>query len=171
MPCNHLKIKDYKLVEKVFRKDRWYAILDKPFNGYKRMPYAHYVWLLGNPGFVNVPSGYVVHHLDYDEINDDISNLVIMQKHHHLSYHLKQKTIKSKVKVEVSKTNSANREYSPTRKPKVRKQAGKYYIDFYERSGGASHRVRLFTWKGKPFLTEQSAKRIANNIYKKPSPE
>lgn len=55
------------------------------------MPYAHYVWLLNNQQFKDIPPGYVIHHLDFDEENNDISNLALMKKQYHLAYHYKVK--------------------------------------------------------------------------------
>ena len=79
--------------EKFFKRGRWYVKLESPFNGFSIIPFANYVWLKGNPSFEQIPKGYVIHHLDSDEQNDDISNLVLMQKHHHTAYHFKQKPL------------------------------------------------------------------------------
>jgi len=76
-------------LEKIFRKGRWYI----KSSGKWAAPFANYVWLKGNPSFKEIPAGYVIHHLDNDPLNDDISNLVLMQKHHHAPYHWKHKTI------------------------------------------------------------------------------
>ena len=53
------------------------------------MAYANYVWLLNNPQFEDIPPGYVIHHLDFDEQNNDVSNLALMKKSHHTAYHVK----------------------------------------------------------------------------------
>ena len=55
------------------------------------MPLANYNWLMTNPGFEHVPKGYVVHHLDHNEQNDDPSNLALMAKNLHTAYHWKHK--------------------------------------------------------------------------------
>ena len=60
---------------------------------------AHYVWLKGNPSFLFIPPDYVIHHLDGDPLNNDITNLVIMQKHYHISYHAKKFGLSSPVKL------------------------------------------------------------------------
>lgn len=82
-------IKKHKVTNSYINQDRSFVYLDIPFNGKKTIPRAHYNWLLGNPQFEDVPPGYCVHHLDLDELNDDISNLVIMKLNHHNAYHFK----------------------------------------------------------------------------------
>jgi hypothetical protein len=64
------------------------------------MPFANYVWMCGNPSFASIPRGYVIHHLDHNKLNDDITNLAIMFKHHHYAHHIKEKTIDTPVELE-----------------------------------------------------------------------
>lgn len=39
-----------------------------------------------------------VHHIDHNSLNNDLCNLLLMNKHEHLSYHAKDKHLKSKGK-------------------------------------------------------------------------
>jgi hypothetical protein len=94
-------IKDYVVIGKILQQERWKVILDAPFNGKKTMPLAHYNWLMGNPSFSEIPKGYAIHHLDNDPLNDDISNLALIHKHHHTAYHLKYKILKLKLNIDV----------------------------------------------------------------------
>lgn len=84
-------IKDYEITRKFFHQGRWFVNFRGKFNGKQRMPYANYVWLLNNQQFKDIPPGYVIHHLDGDEVNNDISNLALMKKQYHLAYHYKSK--------------------------------------------------------------------------------
>jgi hypothetical protein len=77
-----------KVAEKILRNGRWHVRLETSIRGRKTVPLAWYVWLKGNPGFKDIPDNYVVHHLDHDELNDDISNLVIMSRYHHTAHHI-----------------------------------------------------------------------------------
>ena len=122
-----------KVVEKFIRNKRWFVKIDPPFNGKPVLAYAIYVWLLGNPGFSDLPIGYDVHHLDGDCLNDDISNLVIMHKFHHAAYHLKQRDTKTGIKlrpgyiddqIEIKRT-----QYFPTKEPGIyQSRPGRYRL-------------------------------------------
>jgi hypothetical protein len=89
-------IHDLDVLSKTFRKDRWEVTLK---NGSQRitMANANYIWLLYNPSFEEIPPGYLVHHLDHDPTNDDPSNLALMQRYHHIAYHMKQKKVETKI--------------------------------------------------------------------------
>ena len=157
-----MKITDCKIIEKVFKKDRWYVVLNKPFNGRKQIPYAHYVWLDGNPSFKNVPKGYVIHHLDWDETNDDISNLVLMQKYHHISHHWKNKKVVSPIKIIPAK------EYFPTRKPTVLedKHQNRFVVQFYEKINGGTKQKKLFSHGNlSGFKSRKDAEKVIYEIW------
>ncbi len=85
-------IANFTVVEKFIKDARWYVRLAYGEQK-KTIPNANYVWLKGNPSFSEIPKGYVVHHLDLDPLNDDISNLALMAKYHHTAYHWKHKNI------------------------------------------------------------------------------
>ena len=77
-----------QISSKYLKKGRWHTKV--LVDGEKKVvPMAHYVWLMTNPAFNGIPKGYVVHHLDHDEMNDDPSNLVIMGMQQHRAHHLK----------------------------------------------------------------------------------
>jgi hypothetical protein len=82
-------ILDWTPIGKRIAQGRWVVVLEKNITK-TVMRNAHYVWLKGNPSFLFIPPDYVIHHLDGDPLNDDITNLVIMQKHYHISYHAKK---------------------------------------------------------------------------------
>lgn len=82
-------IRNCKIVKKFLNNDRWFVSLDPPFNGKRIIPQAHYNWLSKNPRFEDIPDGYALHHLDFNQLNDDISNVALMKKDHHIAHHLK----------------------------------------------------------------------------------
>ena len=45
---------------------------------------ANFIWEINNGA---LPEGYVVHHKDGDKLNDDISNLELMEWGEHTSHH------------------------------------------------------------------------------------
>ena len=162
-----MRIQNRKVIEKVLKKGRWYAILDQSFNGRKTMPHAHYVWLLGNPCFEEIPKGYVIHHLDYDEQNDDISNLVIMQKHHHSAHHWKQKIITPKIRVDLN----SRLHFYPINKPSIHKrkdQDSKFIVCFVEYIGGIKKQVRVQKHNGQSFTSLKIAEKFRDNVWKDP---
>ena len=160
-------IQECNIKEKVFRKDRWYVKISPPFNGWSIMPYANYVWLLGNPAFYDIPKGYVVHHLDGDLLNDDISNLVIMQKHHHAAYHWKQKTIETPVKVNPDFVEVKRRQYFPVREPRIYPHRKAFRLYFTENIDGERKEIWIHKWDGKPIISREMAEKIKSLIWQK----
>ncbi len=150
---------DPNVRETFVRKGRRYVSILGPIKGRRTMPYANYVWLKGNPSFLEIPDGYVIHHLDGNELNDDISNLAIMQKHHHAAYHFKQKILKPELKLIKDSVRIQRTAYFPLNEPKVKrkKHDGKYIVSFTERTDGKSKTVNLCSWEGKVFKTEEMA--------------
>jgi len=151
---------------KYLHRNRYYIKLKSPLNGRKTIPYAHYVWLIHNPLFQNIPRGYVLHHLDHDETNDDISNLALMYKSHHNAYHWKQKKGETSPPF-LSTTRLLNNEYIPIKKPTVRKKkkTGRFFLDFTEEMGGVKIRRTKSLYRGKRLLTREDAERAANEIW------
>ena len=86
------------LSSKFLKKGRWHVRVNVDGES-KVVPRAHYKWLVTNPAFNGIPKGYVVHHLDRDEMNDDPSNLVIMGMQQHRAYHLKNISPKTNEKL------------------------------------------------------------------------
>lgn len=159
-------IKDNYIKERFLRGNRNFIILESPINGRKTILHAHYVWLKGNPAFEDIPHGYVIHHLDGDELNDDISNLVLMQKHHHMAYHSKQKILNPKISLKKDAIKIKRNTYYPTTKPRVyKKSENRFYLQFYERLDGESKSKNIFSWEGIPFSTKEMAEKVAEIIW------
>jgi len=153
-----------EILETFFRRDRFYVRVQNG-NGIKTLPRANFVWLQGNPSFKEIPKGYVIHHLDLDKSNDDISNLVIMQKFHHAAYHWKQKTFVSMVV-----TNRSAETYLPLKQPKVyandTKKNGYYRIYFREYDeDGKTRPVILNSDEDGVFKTRKRAQEYADRLW------
>ncbi len=93
--CSYRHIEDleeWTIEKKFIKRNRWFVQIS--LNGRtKTVPHANYVWLKYNPTFKAIPENYVIHHLDRDSLNDDLSNLALMARPHHSAYHLKHKVI------------------------------------------------------------------------------
>ena len=169
-----IDITSYNQVTEKFLKDgRWYVRLEIPIDGRRVVPQAVYNWLVGNPAFESIPIGYVIHHLDHDKFNDDISNLVLMQKHHHVAHHFKQKTIQPPVRIVDDCISVSRTKYYPDKEPAVfyREDCNRYVLGFYETINGKRKRVRLMKYKGVSFKTEEDALRAKAEIWSgKPNP-
>lgn len=124
-----------EVLEEIFRKDRFHVKLKFPDGSEKIKPRYIYVWLKHNPSFIDIPKGYVIHHLDHNKINDDPSNLVVMQKYHHIAYHFKSIIITPKLAIDEASFRKGFKEYQPTQKPRSRQvpNADRWYVDFYQR--------------------------------------
>lgn len=161
-------IADCVPIEKIFVKDKWFVVLDRAYNGKRKMANANYVWLKCNPAFKEVPKGYVIHHLDWDKTNDDISNLVIMQKYHHVAHHWKQKTNTPTIRVSESDVSRNSLDYFPTKKPAVGKRTDRetYYIAFRERVNGKLKPWKLGSMFGKTLKTREQAEHYSELLWK-----
>lgn len=153
-----------EIIETFFRKDRFYVRIQNG-NGIKTLPRANFIWIQGNPSFREIPKGYVIHHLDSDKSNDDISNLVIMQKFHHAAYHWKQKTFITTVI-----NDRATDTYCPVRKPSIykRKKEGVYAVYFRERvedSMEIDARRMIYADENGSFKTLEAAEAFAKKIW------
>ncbi|MDX9788923.1 MAG: HNH endonuclease [Desulfobacterales bacterium] len=164
-------IGDFKLVEKVFKNGRWFAVLSESLNGTRTIPFANYVWLTGNPCFESIPKGYVIHHLDYDPTNDDITNLVLMQKHHHAAHHWKNKTIKPELNVKIQYDSVNRTGYSPIRKPSIHKRKDVepewWTVSFRENINGKNERTFVSKdFDGKRFSNREEAEKFVCAIWR-----
>lgn len=162
-----MEIKDFKIVEKVFKRDIWFVVLDNPYNGRKTMPYCHYVWLKGNPIFHVIPTGYVIHHLDHDKQNDDISNLVLMQKHHHVAHHWKQKIINSDVPVKIDCSPSNRIAFFPLTRPRIYplKSGNAFFVQVWEETAKGKRPTKVYRHNGEKFKTEEDAEKFVALIW------
>ncbi len=167
-PTAHIFTSDYEIVEKFLRNDRWYVKLDIPLNNLLIWKNAQFIWLQGNPAFQSIPKGYVIHHLDGNQLNDDISNLVLMHRYHHLAYHSKFQTIQTKISIDLN--HSEDKFYNPYTEPKIYKPKNrKYYrIWFWERNEitGKSHKTTINSWKRQHIASLEMAEKIKSLIWK-----
>lgn len=151
-----------KVKEMFLRDDRFYVRFDNKNGKQNTMPRANYVWLKHNPAFKEIPKGYVVHHLDLDKTNDDPSNLVIMQKFHHVAYHWKQKVLTP----EISLDKDIGVVYFPTKMPTVQPHGSRFYVQFMQKNEfGKSILTKVWSKDGKPFHLKKDAELCAVEIW------
>lgn len=155
-------INNCKVVQEILKEKerRWYVVLDPSFNNVKTMKKAVYVWLKHNPSFMEIPKGYAIHHLDHDSLNDDPSNLALMEKHHHLAHHLKNKKTITPVCVHQNGFLSENN-WIPYREPRINKENGRniWVVSFFVMQNKNRVRIR------KSFASEQKAIDLKNTIW------
>ena len=108
-----------EILETKFKADRFYIVVRDDDCRQTTLPRANFVWLQGNPSFQKIPKGYVIHHLDYDKTNDDISNLALMYKFHHVAHHWKQKKDISKVDINDKELPEDLTQYAPIKMPTI----------------------------------------------------
>lgn len=156
-----------KIVNRFFRNDRWYIILDQAYQGRKTMQCSRYIWLQENPAFKTIPKGYVIHHLDHDETNNDISNLALMQKNHHAAHHWKYKRLNTEITVDPQFNNFSRTEYLPTTEPKIyqRSDNGKFTVQFAERVDGKRKLTKVCSYRGETFKTKEEAEVFKSLIW------
>lgn len=80
-----------------------------------RMPYHRYVWEKNNGP---IPNGMVIHHIDSDKENNDISNLQMMTQGEHASYHGSHITDDVRAKMSIAKSGETNYWYGKDRSGK-----------------------------------------------------
>lgn len=155
------------ILEKFMRKSRWYVRLKSPVNGKSVMPQYIYVWLMGNPAFEEVPRGYAIHHLDGDKLNDDISNLALMQRYHHMAYHFKHKAVESKINISLSEQYCGATDFNPRSRPCVcfSKKNGRYFVKIKESVEGRDKFTRVGGFNGKVFNERSDAERFVSLIW------
>lgn len=155
-------IESCRLANKIFTNGRWRAKLNKPFDGKSSMPLSHYSWLTSNPSFEHIPKGYVIHHLDFDGTNDDPSNLVLMQRHLHAAYHLKNKKIMPEVTVDYEDKSlppSKRTLFFPITEPRIyqRGDNDRYIVCFVEKISGKKKQITIHSFRGRKFKTKEDA--------------
>ena len=149
-----------RVLKQLIQQNRFILLLQNGDDKIIRMFRANYIWLKYNPSFKKIPSGYVVHHLDHDETNDDISNLALMARHYHLSYHFKNQP-QSLVPVEV--------EYGlPCKEPTIgyKKATNRYRIRYSYRSNGRTKSKYVTSLvKGRSFRTYEEAEKAIDKLW------
>ncbi len=163
---------DTRVKEKSFRNERFYVKIDPPINGHSTVAHAVYVWLKENPVFTAIPKGYVIHHLDGNKQNDDVSNLALMNTHHHFAHHVKHQTIKHKIIVYLNEEAEVPKTvYYPIRKPKFYEVKGigrkviRFRIVLTEMVDGKQEHIKFGKWKGNPISSREMAERIVEEIW------
>lgn len=149
---------NFRIVEKVLARGRWgLRILNRLTGRTKIISNARHVWLEGNPCFKEIPKGYVIHHLDHNELNDDISNLVLMQKSYHNAHHSKNKTVSTKINIDYS--NGVRDKFYPVSEPKIyfNEQRNIYSIRFREEVNGVRSQKYISKFNGVKFTTKELA--------------
>ena len=149
------------VLEEIFRRNRWYVIVKISEDQQSTIPKAHYVWLKSNPAFIEIPKDYVIHHLNHDELNDDPTNLVLMQRFLHIAYHWKQKIVKPEVKIERTTLKAVYFDGDPD-KIHIYPKGKRWYINWYANS----ERIRIFSWDGKGFKAKERAESARDHLIK-----
>ena len=147
-------VDDYGELERFIRNDRWHVKI-KSSGPIQVIPLANWVWLNHNRSFKFIPEGYLIHHLDLDPLNDDPSNLAIMLKSLHTSYHLKH--LSREVNVVIDRESG-----TPIYKPNAHYISTKkvWRIDYVVRmASGKTEQRRLYNHGeyGTPFKTQEQA--------------
>lgn len=157
---------EIKIIEKFLRDDRFFVKLSSPWKGRTIWPEANYVWLLNNPSFEEIPKGYVIHHLDENEQNDDPTNLVLMQKYQHVAYHWKRKPLHPQVKIKFGSSRMKRTLYFPISEPRIlKRKSGSYYLFFRERLDGTRKAVSIYSWDGFAFKSKEMAEKAKKLIW------
>lgn len=155
--------------ETVLKKGRFYVRVSKTTRFTESsclVPRAVYVWLKGNPGFEEIPRGYVIHHLDYDPTNDDISNLVLMCRPHHSAHHLKQNKVNNLI-ITVDETDL----FTPKCKPRAYLDGSKqkWIVRIFQIKGSSTRGkpTTISNYMGQRILTKEDAEMVANDIWER----
>lgn len=165
-------IKQYEVTRKFFNENRWFVVFRMPFNGKKRMPLSNYVWLVENPQFGDLPPGYCIHHLDHDKMNNDISNLALMKKSHHMAYHTKQNNGADSEKIKLREAVGIGKNLSIPyiRRVGISKKTPLWKFRWQETDPSGNRMTRQITSiRGKPFRTEKDAEK-AKKLFMKIHP-
>lgn len=136
-------------------KKTGYYLSSKKING-KRTRLHIYVWSFFNG---EIPKGYHIHHIDGDKSNNEISNLDIMSRHNHLSFHGEKYTKENYESV----INNLNKKVIPKAKEWHKSEQGrKWHKEHYEL-------MKSSLYKEKEFICENCGKKfiaIDNGINK-----
>jgi hypothetical protein len=155
-----------EITELIWRKDRFYV---KTTDSNTAMPRYIYVWNKHNPAFRGVPKGYVIHHLDHDKTNDDPSNLVLMQKYHHMAHHFKSKIITPSVTIEQdARPDGDYVSLEPTREPRIyyHQPAKRFYLTVRQKDlTGKPIVSKIWRDYDRPLLTKESAELLRDKIW------
>ena len=160
--------RSYEISRKYIRKDRVYVQIENKYGKTETMPFANYQWLICNPPFPGIPKGYVVHHLDHDEFNDDPSNLALMGKDQHTAHHWKTKTVNIPLEFDVETDNNSIETYgTPVQKPTISeiKGRGRWRINYTVKTPDGSKGKSIYNYNGTNFKSFEAAKAAFDEIW------
>lgn len=167
-----MKIGRFGITKKLLRYGRWYVHLDVHYDEFERreVPQANVVWLACNTSFRSIPRGYVIHHLDHDKLNDDISNLVLMHGNHHTAYHKKNYNTDTEIDIDPHLFDTARETYFPNTEPCIFQRRGTknpwFFLSFQEIIGDVNKRITVSRWMGKRMQTREEAQMVKDLIWK-----
>ena len=153
---------------KTFLKDgRFYVQIENGNGRKKQLPRYQYVWLKYNPSFKEVPKKYVIHHLDGDKLNDDPSNLALMQKFQHIAHHWKSKLVYPEIHLQESERKPHNKtSFYPIDEPKIYFiKAKKRYGLFFREDDQDKKRTVVCKYRGRSLKTQEDAEWAKNLIW------
>jgi len=145
-----------------------YTQIKNPEDGKTQsMPLSNYHWLIGNPVFPGIPAGYVIHHLDQDPMNDDISNLALMAKNHHRAYHLKYKNCDIPIENDIEIDNNSSLIGFPVKRPKAyyRKDINRWVIRYYMRTPTKTKHYQINRYRDNQFFLQEHAEKAIDKIW------
>ena len=156
----------YIIIRKFVKKGRFYVRLNCHTRT-ETIPYANYIWLVGNPAFSGIPKEYIVHHLDNDPLNNDISNLSLMAKNHHRAYHLKHRNVDTPIEEDFEIDNTSTIHNLPMTRPRVhyKKDRDSWHIYYRMRENGKGKAYFLSNYKGRYFRTKEQAEEAIKKIW------
>jgi hypothetical protein len=85
----------------------YYAL--KNDKGYKYLHHAVYMFY---NNLTEIPQGYVIHHIDENKLNNDISNLKLLTNAEHISIHFKDKKLSNERKIKLSNSTKGHIGYT-----------------------------------------------------------
>lgn len=160
---------DTNIKERFLKNGRWFVRLHESLNGRSVMPQYVYVWLKTNPSFEEVPQGYAIHHLDEDKLNDDPTNLALMQRYFHTAHHFKHKIVEPKINIRLSEYYNERVNYKPRSRPYIckRSDTNRYFVKIVEDTDGGIKTTKVGSFNGKKFLTREDAEMFVSLIWDK----
>lgn len=127
----------------------------------KRIPYHQYIWIMN---YGPIPEGYIIHHIDQNKLNNDISNLQCITKKQHDSIHSKQKWLDPNFKEKMRQV-SKNRIRTDQEKDKIREKiTGHKVSDESKQKMSDKAKLRL-TEEYKENLSNKTKQNWANPEY------
>ena len=138
-----------------------YYLSAKPIDGKRR---RLHVYVYETETGEKVPDGYQIHHKDEDKRNNEISNLVCMTEHDHLSYHSKKNLAENAEHKEkfIERGIEAAKEWHKS------DEGRKWHREHWQKIRGALYDEREYkcAFCGKTFKSKKVGSRFCNNAHK-----